>query len=209
LIQVRVGAGGGTFVAEPNSQVVSESLTTMLRLQKTHPRELAEARMIVETNIAALAAERATAADLKLLEESIDAARQGQAAGDPNFTPYSVSFHVALARAAKNSVLLFTVNSFRSLFYEVLEKLIPDPEMAAKAIEDHHRILQAVRARDADHARDLMRAHLRYFQARASKIELPLTARLGVFRADAKPRARHSTRRNGARGKIAPKKRKR
>jgi len=170
LIQIKVGAGGGTFVARPDSQMVSESLRTMLRLQRAKIPELAEARQIIETAIAALAAERATAADFKALEESIAAARAAFTSGDPHFTPSSVSFHVALAHAAQNQVLLFTVNSFRSLFYEVLEKLVPDPEMAQRAIEDHQKILDAVHARDSDRARDLMRTHLQYFETRAGKL---------------------------------------
>lgn len=204
LIKIRVGAGGGTFVAQPNSEFVTESLTNMLRLHRTSIRDLVEARQIIETNIVALAAERATAEDIAKIQTAIDHARAGRAAADPHFTPHSVEFHVALAEAAKNQVLLFTVNSFRTLFYQVVEKLIPDPAMAERAIDDHQEILTAIQARDAARARELMRAHLAYFQARAAKIERALAesasgkngyaARALARPARARPRSRRQVR---------------
>lgn len=171
LVAIKVGAGGGAFVAKPSIGPVSELMTDMLRRNKASIHELVEARMIIETSIAGLAAERATAEDLGAMEQAIAEARSGYAAGDPHFTPHSVEFHVALAHAAKNDFLLFTVNSFRSLFYEVLEELIPAPDMSERAIEDHQKILDALKGRQANRARELMREHLAYFQARVQKMD--------------------------------------
>ena len=170
FIDIKVGAGGGAFVAKPSSELVSDSLSNMLRMQKTSIKELVEARIVVETAIVALAAKRATAADFKNIEQAITNARAGQLANDPHFTPHSVEFHVALAQAAKNLVLLFTVNSFRALFYDVLDKLLPAPDMQQRAIDDHQKILDAIKARDADKAQQIMRTHLSYFEARAEKL---------------------------------------
>ncbi len=169
LITIKVGAGGGAFVASPNPTTANEIVTDLLRLQGTSTRELVEARLIIETSIVTLAAERATAADIAAMEQAIAAARASRASGDPHFTPHSVNFHVALAQAAKNEVLLFTVNSFRTVFYDTLERLLPDDRMAERAIQDHQKILTALVAHDAERARDVMRKHLAYFERRARK----------------------------------------
>jgi GntR family transcriptional repressor for pyruvate dehydrogenase complex len=50
--------GSGVFVAEVNSKPMSESLSSLLRIQKTSLNELTEARIILEPNIARLASER-------------------------------------------------------------------------------------------------------------------------------------------------------
>ncbi|NIO70504.1 MAG: FCD domain-containing protein [Anaerolineae bacterium] len=163
LIEIRVGAAGGAFVRAPNFEPLSDSLTTMLKLQKTDVLELAEARKVVETAVAELAAQRATPQDLEAMEETLDGAREALATGDHHYTPHSVAFHLALARAAKNQVLLFTVNSFRSLFYEALESL-PPSDMAHRAVADHHQIYEAVKNRDPQKARQLMEEHLSYFE---------------------------------------------
>lgn len=171
LVSIKVGAGGGAFVTNPSETSASELVTDLLRLQRASTRELVEARLVIETSIVTYAAERATAADLAEMQKAIDAARASRAAGVSRFTPHSVDFHIALALAAKNQVLLFTVNSFRTLFYETLEKLMPDDEMAVRAIEDHQLVLDAIAAHDAERARKLMRDHLNYFEERARKLD--------------------------------------
>jgi len=171
LIEIKVGARGGAFVAWPSAQPVSESLTNMLRLRRTTVQQLAEARLVVEPQVAALAARRATARDLKAMAGAIESARAGRAARDPYFIPHSVAFHIALAEAAKNQVLLFAVSSFRTLFHEALAHLLPADDMARRAIVDHQHILDAIEDRDAERSRQVMHAHLSYFAERVSKIK--------------------------------------
>lgn len=181
LIQIKVGARGGAFVARPSTVAASESLTNMLRLNQATLRDLVEARILVEPHVASIAAQRATHQDLRAMEEAIDAARGARAAGDRYFIPSSVAFHLALAEAAKNPVLLFAVNSFRALFHEALAALLPADDMADRAIADHQRILDSIRARDAERARDLMHEHLSYFATRVGGTGKP--ARAGRRRA--------------------------
>lgn len=166
LIAIKVGARGGAFVATPSTQPVSESLANMLRLKRATFPDLSEARILVEPHVASLAAQRATAEDVRAMEQAVTGARGARAAGDPYFIPTSVAFHIALAEAAKNPVLLLTVESFRTLFHEALAALLPADDMAQRAIADHQRILDAVKARDAEGAWRLMHAHLSYFAAR-------------------------------------------
>ena len=173
LIAIKVGARGGAFVASPSTQPVSDSLATMLRLQRATIGDLTEARMVVETRVAALAAERAAPADVAAMERAIASARAGRAAGDSFFVPHSVAFHLALAQASRNQVLLFTVESFRILFHEALATLLPADDMAERAIADHQRILDAIKARDRTRAERLMHEHLAYFAKRVGKAQAP------------------------------------
>lgn len=169
LVEIKVGARGGAFVARPRPERVSEMLLNLLRLQVTTVEELVEARLVVETHVAALAAQRATAEDLVAMEQAIREARAGREEGEPNFIPHSVAFHLALAEAAKNQVLRFTVTSFRTLFHEALAPLLPADDMAERAVVDHQRLLDAIRARDEEGARRLMHDHLMYFAARVRR----------------------------------------
>ncbi len=176
LVQIKVGARGGAFVARPSTGPVSESLTNMLRLKQATLHDLVEARMLVEPHVASMAAERATPEDVRAMEDAIAAARAARTSGDRYFIPTSVAFHLALAEAAKNPVLLFAVNSFRALFHEALAALLPADDMADRAIADHQRILEAIRARDGGQARDLMHEHLSYFVARVGEAAAPVHA---------------------------------
>jgi DNA-binding FadR family transcriptional regulator len=171
LIEIKVGAAGGAFVASPSSAPVTQVLTDMLRLHGVSTSELVEARLVIETSIVSFAAERATPEDLECMRKAIVEARASRAAGEPRFTPHSINFHIALAQAAKNQVLFFTVNSFRTPFYETLEKLLPDDLMADRAIDDHQKLLDAISEHDAERARQVMKEHLAYFQKRAEKLD--------------------------------------
>lgn len=166
LVEIRLGAHGGAFVARPSPDRVSDSLVTQLRLQQISVRDLVEARLSVEPQVAALAAERAGAEDLAAMDRAIGGAIETRASGDPRFMPHSVAFHVALAEAARNQVLLFMVNSFMTSFHQALAAVPDAGGMADRAIADHRRILRAVRARDGAAARRLMRGHIVYFAAR-------------------------------------------
>jgi len=171
LIEIRVGARGGAFVARPSADRVSESLTTLLRFQQITIEELIEARLAVEPHVASLAAARATVDDITAMERAVANAQDTRAAGDPRFIPHSVAFHLAVAEAAKNQVLLSTVNSFRTPFQEALAALLPADDMAERAIGDHSQILNAIKARDGRRAQNLMHEHLAYFARRVSKAQ--------------------------------------
>ena len=173
LISIKVGSGGGAFVVDPANQSANELVTNLLRLQRASSQELVEARIVIEMSLVTFAAERATPEDLAAMQEAINSARAGRATGKTHFTSYSVDFHIALAKAAKNQVLEFTVDSFRTLFYETLEKLMPDDLMAQRAIEDHQAILNALAAHDATRAREIMRHHLSYFEEHTRKLDQP------------------------------------
>lgn len=170
LVLIKVGAGGGAFIREPNFDRLSDSLGSMLRFKKATLLELTEARLVIETATAELAAQRATPGDLERLRLAVSAARSALDAGDLYYMPHSVEFHSALAEAAKNSVLYLTVASFRQLFFNVLEQLLPTQDMAETAAHDHWAIYQAVAARDGALARQLMADHLRYFERKVQAL---------------------------------------
>src|ERR671931_2672907 len=75
LIRVKVGAMGGAFVADANTDRVAESISTMIRLKRMTLSELAEARTVVEAATAELAAQRADAAAVSRLQQNVDRAR--------------------------------------------------------------------------------------------------------------------------------------
>ncbi len=163
IIQVKTGASGGSFVAEVTSKIVTDSLRTLLRLKKTTFQELAEARKVIETAIAEMAALRADENDIAAMQMAIDHQRDAVARSAP-FGPSVVEFHTAMAAAAKNRVLLSTVNSFRDPLNEALSELGFFPEAPLESLEHHEKILSAVRSHDSLEARRLTEADLQNFE---------------------------------------------
>ena len=161
LIEVRHGSG--TRVASPERwdtldpavlAVLSSRIPSAAILH-----DLLEARTIVECEVAALAAERADAAQLVALEDALETMRD--ALDDPAcFAGADSVFHLTLLRAARNRVLERMTQPMHELlaYSQALTDAIPG--VLARALRDHEAIAAAVRARDARRARDAMRNHL-------------------------------------------------
>src|SRR5919201_4674404 len=167
LIRVKVGATGGAFVAEANVDRVAESISTMIQLKRMTLSELAEARTVVEAATAELAAQRADAAAVSRLAQSVARGR-GLMGQNMSHAEASMDFHVELAHAAGNDVLHATVNAYRELLLPSIRDL-RNERVVKNTQKAHEEIVEAVRRHDAEGARQLMVAHLADFEKRLRK----------------------------------------
>ncbi len=147
--------GSGVYVGE-RVPPASKTLTAIPH-PETNPRaafELVEVRLIVEPEISALAAERATEADLDRLHHDVEEFRAQ--VGVVKRPPTDLQFHVDLCKASHNGPLL-TIVQWVIQFYAKSGQL---PKM--QDVLDHEHIYLAVRARTQDAAREAMRSHLNW-----------------------------------------------
>ncbi len=167
LIRVKVGGQGGPYVAEPDVSQLSDSLGTHLQLRGTTFRELAEARLALETTATRLAAERATQKDLAALQTAID----GPLRPSDDAAAASLDFHTALVTAAHNGALLAMFMATRALIQEAFDTLhARQPDMADAARQAHGQLYEAIARRDGETAVRIMREHLYEFAARAERV---------------------------------------
>src|SRR5205807_1499877 len=120
---------------------------------------LAEVREILEPEIASLAAMRVDEEDLASMREQItimDGARK-----DPDaFIEADLDFHLALAEAAANPLILSLIDSIVGLLREQRMRIFKVEGGPERGQFHHKRILEAMEQRDPEKARDAMRAHL-------------------------------------------------
>jgi GntR family transcriptional repressor for pyruvate dehydrogenase complex len=153
LIEVR--HGGGLLVGASSAAPVSDALALLLQRRRVGPEALLEARQLLEVEIAGLAAERATPADLAELEAALadlgrdDRPLEAQIAADTRF-------HLALARAAHNPVYLAVSEAVRAPLVESMRATYPVDGGPARRQREHRAIFDAVRAR----RRAAARAHM-------------------------------------------------
>jgi len=184
LISVRVGATGGAFVAESNSDHVAESISTMIKLKRMTLSELAEARTVVEAATAELAALRADATALERLVAAVERGRAVMKEDLPH-AEASMDFHVELASCAGNEILEATVSAYRELLVPTIRDM-RDPRSGRTTQKVHEELVEAVRRRDPEGARQLMLVHLADFEKRLRRwlgtreqpIPVPGTGRL-------------------------------
>jgi DNA-binding FadR family transcriptional regulator len=165
LVEVRQGSTGGYFVREADDRALVRDFATLFRLARLSRSQLIEARRLIEPEVAFLAAQRATDAELKDLQAAVER-RDSEAAsgGDPR--RYDLEFHRLLSNAARNPVHAVVTHALMVLEAEVIAPNVRLTEAdSAEVNAAHHRILEAVAARKAGEARAIMAAHIEEVQA--------------------------------------------
>lgn len=169
-------SGRGTFVTNGKSQAMRQSLDMMVKFGgdegSTH---LAELRSILEPDIAALAATRGEEQHFTAMREAV--AKMETARDDADgFIEADLDFHLSLAEAAGNPLILSLIDSIVGLLREQRTGIFFVDGGPERGQHHHKRILEAVVSRNAAAARDAMRAHLeqvRTDSARAVEEGLP------------------------------------
>ena len=165
-VSVRVGAGVQVLDASaPKAALASSASSAAASADEppVGPLELLEARLVVETETAALAARHATEQDVQGLQRSLDQMVQDHAR-NPMLHDGDRAFHIGIARASGNAALLFIVTTLWDQRYtpmqERMETLFTTPGLHTAAVDDHRRVLEAIAAHDPAAARQAMRRHL-------------------------------------------------
>jgi DNA-binding FadR family transcriptional regulator len=150
--------GKGTFVGPRPAEISAASALPDL----TNPREVIEARLIIEPILARLAANRASPEEIELMEQVLE--RQKGASSPDEFQRYDREWHVLLARASGNrliaSFLDVTHEHTDPRVWSRMRNLYINSDRMLEARNEHKAVLDAVRARDPDKAAEMMRAHI-------------------------------------------------
>jgi GntR family transcriptional repressor for pyruvate dehydrogenase complex len=156
--------GRGTFVTDGASRAMRHSLGFLVRMGGERSASLVEVREILEPEIAALAAGRATDEHMQALREIVNTMDAALENADL-FVEADLDFHLALADATQNAIIPVLIDSIVDVLREDRKRTAQTPHGPAHAQQHHRRILEAISRRDADGAREAMRAHLRQVRA--------------------------------------------
>ena len=166
---VEVQTGKGTFVSEMKPSSIAGALEIYLQQQEVGVRQLQEVRRVLETAIVIRAAERATPADLKLMQEALDGHRKAiermevRGLDDEAFEAFvyaDLGFHYAIALASQNPLFVLLVSSLSDLMVEIRRAASPHLRAIKTALEVHQEIYAAIEAKDPNAARGYMVQHL-------------------------------------------------
>ena len=160
LVDMRPGRG--TIVIDGAHEAMQESINLAMKLKLGEvggSANLVEVREILETEIAALAAARATEKEIDAMREAVKVMDESLDDADA-FIAADNNFHEALAQGTQNTLILILVNSIVNLLSEQ-RKLIFEIEGGPQRGQIHHkRILESIIRRDPQAARSDMRSHL-------------------------------------------------
>ena len=164
-VEVRVGSGVYVVGRRPGSADAAE-LTS-----DSGPFELIRARWLIEAECAALAARAATKAQVRAMEEALDAMEAERDRGQMPLASDRL-FHLRIAEASGNSALALVVRTLWDqrtgpLFLR-LEHHFDTPALWTVAIREHREIVGAIARHDAIAARAAMRRHMNHAAKRFS-----------------------------------------
>ncbi|MGV8843216.1 MAG: FCD domain-containing protein [Pseudomonas sp.] len=173
--------GGGNYIAESLGSTFSDPLLQLLENNPEAQRDLLEFRHTLEGSCAFYAAQRATEPDRLRLSEAFQAlqdcyARVGKVSRAEEGAA-DARFHLAIAEASHNAVLLHTI---RGLFDLLKRNVVTNiggmyalrTETRDMLMNQHRALYEAIIEGRAESARELSNRHLHYVQEVLSEVLL-------------------------------------
>lgn len=167
LVSSRPGDPNGARVMPLTTDNLSKSMSMIARRQDLGLVDLLQFRMLIEGNVAEVAARVGTAAELAVMRMALESMRDAVGEGSEAFSEADLAFHRAIAAAA-NPLLQACGEVILGLVIQtVCEKLRKAPDVAfqmAESLARHEAVLAAIEAGDATEAARLSRLHqLEYY----------------------------------------------
>lgn len=155
VLDVKHGVGifvSGSHDATDNGIIIFEP-------NELNIRDAFETRQALEPKAAGWAAERADEAHIDRLRDILDDAWRHK--DDMSvLSERDSQFHVAIAEASQNLVLLKVMWTLLGVLKETRRTSLKIPNRAIKSLDEHAAIVDAIAARDPDRAQECMKEHL-------------------------------------------------
>lgn len=163
LVDVRKGSG--IYLAEPRHETLPDAGAADELTDDIGPFELLQARQLLESTIAAFAAEMVSMGDIRRMREALELERSAIRKGSEDGYDADELFHRLIAEATQNSVLVDLAEELwnrrkKSRMWAQLHTRVFDTDYRKRWLSDHSEILQALQMKDPARARHSMWQHL-------------------------------------------------
>jgi GntR family transcriptional regulator, transcriptional repressor for pyruvate dehydrogenase complex len=161
---IEIKQGEGTFVKTFDPAIMNHPLSAALLMDQDNIKHLLEVRKILESGTAEVAAKKRTEENLIELKDMLF--NMEKVSDDEELSDKAdISFHVAVANASQNELLITLMNHVSELMTEKMRDIrrvaLYSEEMTLKQLyQQHVRIYDAILAQDEDGARSAMLFHL-------------------------------------------------
>lgn len=172
--------GGGTFVAETLGSTFSDPLLELLGSSEEAQRDLLEFRHTLEGACAYYAAQRATPMDHQRLREAFEALQQCYARPPARDRAEEgladARFHLAIAEASHNAVLLHTIKGLfdllkRNVVTNIGGMYAQRGETRDMLMRQHRELFEAIVEGRAEEAREISSRHIHYVREVLSEVQ--------------------------------------
>ena len=162
FVVVKKGVQGGAFVIKKgNSKPMVDYLRDVMRLRQVSLEEILQARVIIEPEVAAAAAEKATPKDIKLLEEIT----RDQLGGFDSENPVmqfdrNPRFHRIISEITGNQVFIIIMQILSEIHAFRMNQFKLDEKSMRRITHQHDGIIEALKKKDKELAFSEMKKHV-------------------------------------------------
>lgn len=160
--------GGGSYVKIPDISNIADPFSMIFEQDVAFSEELIETRLILETHIARLAAQRRTEQQLAAMEQTLQDMETALQKNE-RCEALDAQFHEQLAQASGNRALALVTSAYSEVINRSIKLTRHMDDVPPEALEDHEKILAAVAAKDGRAAEQRMRQHLNNAQKNLQK----------------------------------------
>jgi GntR family transcriptional regulator, transcriptional repressor for pyruvate dehydrogenase complex len=170
---VVVKPGSGTYVAGDNQRPLQRSLSWLARIQgQQGDGYLLELRQVLEPEVCALAAQRATPEQLEQMRLAI--ADSERARGEPEaFVDADLRFHRLIGEASQNPLINALLDSLGDLLREQRIRYISVSGAPQRALKHHRAIFVTMEQGDPEGALRAMKSHIQQIHRDVQKAHKP------------------------------------
>ena len=159
LICIKRGSLGGAFIKDPDTTVLTRSISDLINIGNVTLRELIDARLGIEKVTLEFAVRRMNDETLGLLKKNIEDSEQKFLKGE-RATEEHIYFHILLAKSTKNLLFEMMVESIMNVTKSFLLSLRPDINYIKNVLTYHRQIYAALQEKNLLMAEQLMEKHI-------------------------------------------------
>lgn len=151
--------GSGTFVSSLNTDKLVEHLEIEFDLDDSTYADILQARIILESGTAALAARHISDEEIIIMENCLNEAKN--VTTDPeSFMAWDIDLHRRIMHAAGNNIIQAFMHLIERVSIYSRRRTGDSIKVRQQALKDHRKIVQALKDHDEDKARLAMAEHL-------------------------------------------------
>jgi DNA-binding FadR family transcriptional regulator len=157
---VKTRKGSGSFIAQPNIEMLSDAVETFSVLNRGGSYlELIDFRLLLETECARLAATRASDEMMSLMQRALTKMRDSQG-NRKRQGEADIAFHLAIAASSKHRLFASLLGALKKRSIEYASITPEGLENFEDMIATHDAIFQAIAQRNPEEAGNRMKNHL-------------------------------------------------
>ncbi|NCD25909.1 MAG: FadR family transcriptional regulator [Deltaproteobacteria bacterium] len=152
-------AGSGTFIADQSASSLSSALERVFIRERHRLADIFELRLVLEPQIAFLAAQRITDEECDRLDAMIGH-QERALAENAAYQEHDLAFHDFIAACTGNEAIAQLMEKLQDMLTESRDEALRSTRRERESLVGHRQIRQALRDRDPKRARRAMTSHL-------------------------------------------------